>query len=70
MNQIDEYYFLVIKYYITLKSDLNLVKTYCNQTYILAVFNGERSKVILFSKISRFLHSTTQGSIRTDLIKK
>ena len=51
------------------KSDLNLLNTFLNQTYILAVLNSERSKVILFSKINQFLRSMTQGSIRTDLIK-
>ena len=35
---------------LTLKSDLNLFETFLNQTYILAVFIGERSKVILFYK--------------------
>ena len=52
------------------KIDLNLFNTFFNQTYNLAVFNGERSKVILFLKINPFLRSTTQSSIRTDLIKK
>ena len=37
---------------------------------MLAVFKGESLKVILFSKINRFLRSTTQGSILTDVIKK
>ena len=46
------------------------MKTFLIQTYILAVFKGETFKVILFSKINRFIRSTTQGSIRTDLIKK
>ena len=34
------------------------------------IFIGKTSKVILFSKINRFLRLMTQGSIRTDLIKK
>ena len=53
VNQIVKYYLLLIKY-ISLKSDLNLLKTFLIQTYILSVFNGETLKVILFSKINRF----------------
>ena len=52
------------------KIGLSLVNAFLNQTYMLAVVNGERSKVILFSKINRFLRSKTQGSISIDLIKK
>ena len=44
------------------KLGLKFLSTFLNQTYILALFNGERSNVILFSKINRFLRSTTQGS--------
>ena len=51
------------------KSDLNLLNTFLNQSFIWAVFKGNSSKVILFSKINKFLRSTTQGSIRTDLKK-
>ena len=36
----------------------------------MAVFSDKASKVILFWKINRFLRTTTQGSIRTDLKKK
>ena len=42
------------------------VNTFLSQTYILALFNGKRSKVIFFYL---FLNSTTQGSRRRDLIK-
>ena len=35
----DKYHFLLIKQYITLKSDIILLNTFLNQTYILAVFN-------------------------------
>ena len=62
--------FFLIKQCITLKSDIILLNTFPNQTYILAVFNEKASKVILFWKINRFLRSTTQGSIHRDLIKK
>ena len=44
----DKYYFLLIKQCITLKSDIILLNTFLNQTYILAVFNEKASKVILF----------------------
>ena len=50
--------------------NFKVVTDFLNKTYILAVFKGERSKVILFSKINRVLRSMTQGSIRLDLIKK
>ena len=66
----DKYYFLLIKQCIILKSDIILLNTFTNQAYILAVFNENASKVILFWKINRFLRSTTQGSIHRDLIKK
>ena len=46
------------------------VKHFLNQTYILAVFNHKMSKVILFWKLNRFLHSTTLGLIYRDLIKR
>ena len=58
-----------VKKSITLKSDLILLNAFLNQTYILGVFNDETSKVILFWKINRYLHSTTQGSIHRDLTK-
>ena len=44
----DKYYFLLIKQCITLKSDIILLNTFLNQTYILVVFNEKASKVILF----------------------
>ena len=53
----------------TLKSDLNLLNTFFNQTNILAVFNDITSKGSLFFLI-RFVCSTIQGSIHRDLIKK
>ena len=49
------------------KIGVKFVKAFLIQTYILSIFDGKRSKVILFSKIKRFLRSTTQGSRRTDL---
>ena len=47
-----------------------MLNTFLNQTYILAAFNDEMSKKILFSKINKVLRSTTQGSIHRDLMKK
>ena len=44
----DKYYFLLIKQCITLKSDIILLNTFLNQTYILVVFNEKASKVISF----------------------
>ena len=52
------------------KIGFKFVKGFLIQTYILAVFNGGTSKVILFFKINRFLRLTTQGWKHTDLIKK
>ena len=68
----DKYYFSLIKQCITLKSDIILLNTFLNQTYILTVLNlnEKASKVILFWKINCFLNSKTQGSIHRDLIKK
>ena len=62
--------FVVNKIMHIFKIRFKYVKTFLIQTYKLAVFKGERSKVILFSKINLFLRSATQGSIRRDLIKK
>ena len=70
VNQIVEYYFLVSKIMHNFKIGFKFDKYFVIPTYILAVFKGETSKVILFSKIYRFLRSMTQNSIRTDLIKK
>ena len=44
----DKYYFLLKKQCITLKSDIILLNTFLNQTYILAIFDEKVSKVILF----------------------
>ena len=52
----DKYY--LRKQCITLKSNLILLNTFWNQIYISAGFNGETSKMILFSKINQFLRST------------
>ena len=51
------------------KIGFNFVK-HLNQPFILAVFNDEMSKVILFLNTNRFLSLMTQGSIGRDLIKK
>ena len=53
----------------TLKADLNLLKTFVNQPYILAVFNDNTTKAILFF-LNRLLCSTTKSLIRRDLTKK
>ena len=52
------------------KIGFNFVKHYLNQTYILALGNDETSKLILFSKINRFLRSTTQRVETQKLDKK
>ena len=44
----DKYYFLLMKQFITFKSDILFLNTFLNQIYILAVFNQNASKVILF----------------------
>ena len=43
------------------KIGFKFVNDFLIQTKILAEFNSERSKVISFSKINRFLRSTTQA---------
>ena len=55
----DKYYFLLIKQCITLKSDIILLNTFLNQTYILAVFNEKASKVIYLKNKSIFAFNDT-----------
>ena len=52
------------------KIGFDFVIIFKTQTYLLAVFNDETSKVILFLKNVSILRSKTQGSIHRDMIKK
>ena len=65
-NQFQQTIFSCFEIMHDFKIGLIFVKDFLIQTYILAVFKGETLKVILFSKLNRFLRSMTQGSIRTD----
>ena len=52
------------------ETGLKFAKHVFKSNLYFVVFDGEASKEILFSNINRCLRLTTQGSIRTDLIKK